>query len=271
MPENEQEILKEKRNRAPAPTVPHGLYDLAALPKGVDDYLRDRFGLRKQMIGLYANLTKRLFGEGNQLVLVGRHDRMFCLGEDAVRQSAGLVRRDSRVAESADFLAAMRDALAERGVRLLVASPPNAATIYQDDLPRWARSNGRTTEYDLFITDLAARGVKAVDLRPTFWTVRTTAPAYFPYETHWAPRAALAGFNAVAEEDGHREWRIDGDAALAPLTRRRGGELALMIGVSDFVAEPSQELALPPVPKVELTSGAFASYVATSDRQVKRS
>jgi len=44
-----------------------------------------------------------------------------------------------------------------------------------------------------------------------------------------------------------------------------------MIGVSDFVAEPSQELALPPVPKVELTSGAFASYVATSDRQVKRS
>ena len=108
MPENEQEILKEKRNRAPAPTVPHGLYDLAALPKGVDDYLRDRFGLRKQMIGLYANLTKRLFGEGNQLVLVGRHDRMFCLGEDAVRQSAGLVRRDSRVAESADFLAAMR-------------------------------------------------------------------------------------------------------------------------------------------------------------------
>ena len=40
-----------------------------------------------------------------------------------------------------------------------------------------------------------------------------------------------------------------------------------MIGVSDFVAEPSQELALPPVPKVELTSGAFASYVATSDRQ----
>ena len=91
------------------------------------------------------------------------------------------------MAESADFLAAMRDALAERGVRLLVASPPNAATIYQDDLPRWARSNGRTTEYDLFITDLAARGVKAVDLRPTLWTVRTTAPAYFPYETHWAP------------------------------------------------------------------------------------
>jgi hypothetical protein len=34
MPEKEQEILKEKRNRTPAPTVPHGLYDLAALPKG---------------------------------------------------------------------------------------------------------------------------------------------------------------------------------------------------------------------------------------------
>jgi hypothetical protein len=61
---------------------------------------------------------------------MGRHDRIFYLGEDAVLQSAGLMRRDSRVAAMADFLAATRDALKERGIRFLVASPPNAATIY---------------------------------------------------------------------------------------------------------------------------------------------
>ncbi len=267
IPEKDQEILKEGRTRAPAPSIPHSLDEFSALPKEVDNYLHDRFGLRKQMIGWYANLTKRLLGEGNQLVLVGRHDRMFYLGDELVRQSAGLVRRDARVAESADFLVAMRDALRERGIRLMVASPPNAATIYQDDLPRWARSNGRKTEYDLFIADLAARGIKAIDLRPIMWTVRTKAPAYFLYDTHWTPRAALAGFNALAEADGRREWRIDADAALAPSTQRQGGDLARMIGVSDDVAESYQEVVLRPVSKVELGTGQFPSYVATRDKQ----
>jgi alginate O-acetyltransferase complex protein AlgJ len=269
MPETAQEILKERRIPAPAPDVPHGWDDFTALPKEVDDYLRDRFGLRKQMIRCYANLTKRLFAEGSQQVLVGRHDRMFYLGDDLVRQSAGLVRRDSRVAETAAFLVTMRDALSARGIRLIVASPPNAATIYQDDLPRWARTQGRTTEYDLLIAHLAALGIRAVDLRPIMWTVRSKGPAYPLYDTHWTPGAALAAFNAIAEADGHPEWRIDRDIALAPPTQRGGGDLARMIGVDDDVAEPVQELTLPPMSKVELTATPFPSYVATRDKPGK--
>jgi alginate O-acetyltransferase complex protein AlgJ len=192
IPENVQEILKEGRTPAPLPSVPHSLDQLAALPNELDDYLHDHFGLRTQLIGWYAYLAKWMLAEGNRQVLVGRHGRMFYLGEDTVRQSAGLVRRESRVAETADFLAVMRDALMERGIRFLVASPPNAPTIYQDDLPRWARSQGRTTEYDLFVADLAARGIKAIDLRPTMWAVRSKSPAYFLYDTHWTSATASA-------------------------------------------------------------------------------
>ena len=265
-PENAEHFRKEGRTAAPAPSVPRSLDDLATLPKETDDYLDDRFGLREQMVRWYSNLTKRLLGEGNQQVLVGRHDRMFYLGDVSVQQSAGLVRRDARVAETIGFLIKMRDLLTERGIRLVVASPPNAATIYQDDLPRWARSNGRTTEYDLFVADLAARGIKAIDLRPIVWAARNRAPAYFLYDTHWTPRAAIAGFNGVVEADGHPEWRVDADAALAPLTQRHGGDLARMLGVSDDVAEPYQEAALPPMSKVELPAQPFPSYVATRDK-----
>ena len=268
MPESAQEVLNEARNRSPAPPVPRSMDDLAAWPKLANDYLNDRFGLRKQMIRLHANLAKRLLGEGNEQVLVGRRGRMFYLGAEAVGQSAGLVRRDSRVAETVDFLVAMRDALKRRGIRFLVASPPNAATIYQDDLPRWARSNGRVTEYDLFVADLAARGIKVIDLRPILWTVRSNkAPAFALYDTHWTPRAAIAGLNAIVEADGRPEWRIDADAALAPLSQRQGGDLARMIGVNDDVTEPIQELGLSPVSKVKLTTGAFPVYVARGDKQ----
>ena len=38
--------------------------------------------------------------------------------------------------------------------------------MYQESLPIWAQSHGKTTEYDLFQKDLAAYRVKTVDLRP---------------------------------------------------------------------------------------------------------
>jgi len=268
-PQNEQEILKEGRARAPAPSFPRDVRGFVTLSKQVDGYLGDRFGLRKQMVGWYSNLRKSLFAEGNDRVLLGERDRLFYLGDSAVLQSAGLVRRDSRVTETADFLAAMRDALSERGIKFLVALPPNASTIYQDDLPSWARSNGRTTEYDLFVADLAARSVETIDLRPIMSGLRKTSPAYLLHDTHWTPQAAIAAFNAIAEADGHREWLIDPNAALGPWTQRQGGDLARMLGVSDDVAEPTRTMTFPAMSKVELTAPPFASYVATRDKPGK--
>jgi alginate O-acetyltransferase complex protein AlgJ len=269
MPESAQELLKEKRTPAPAPSLPRSMDDVAAWPKQAEAYLGDRFGLRKQMIRLHANLAERWLGEGSELVLVGRHGRLFFLGDASVQQSAGLLRRDSQVTETADFLAAMRDALGQRGRRLLVASPPNAATIYQDDLPPWARRNGRTTEYDVLLADLAVRGIKAVDLRPVVWTARSKGPAYSLYDTHWTPRGAIAGFDAIVEADGHPEWRIDANTSLVPWTRP-GGDLAGMIGVGDDVAEPSEQLVppkdFPAGSRVDLTGGPFPTYVMTSGR-----
>jgi alginate O-acetyltransferase complex protein AlgJ len=263
MPESAQELLKEGRTRAAAPSIPHSSDDIDAWPKGADDYLADRFGLRNQMIAWHANLAERLLGEGSPQVLIGRHDRMFYRGDDSISQSAGIVRRDARLAESADFVLAMRDALKQRGIKFIVASPPNAATIYQDDLPAWARSNGRITEYNILLADLAARGVEAIDLRPLVWAVRGKAPAYFLHDTHWTPRGAIAAFNAIVEADGHREWHIDPEGSLTPLIQRRGGDLARMIGISDYVTEPYQELSLSPVSKVDITTDMFPTYVAT--------
>jgi alginate O-acetyltransferase complex protein AlgJ len=269
-PESEQQILKEKRARAPAPALPRSMDEVAAWPKQADAYVDDRFGLRAQMIRLHANLAKRWLGDGNDLVLVGRHGRLFFLGDVSVKQSAGIVRRDSEVAETAEFLATMRDALAQRGARLLVAPPPNAATIYQDDLPRWARSNGRPTEYTVLLAGLTARGVKAIDLRPAVWTARSGGPTYSFYDTHWTPRGAIAGFNAIVAADGHPDWRVEADGALKPWIRP-GGDLAGMIGVSDDVYEPYETLALPsatfpPGSRVDLTDGPFPTYVTSSDR-----
>ncbi len=263
-PDGPAAILKEGRRLAPAPRIPVTRGDWLALPGRTDDFLKDHFGLRQTMIRAHKDLTKPLLGLGNNSVLVGRDGRMFYLGEDMVRQSAGLVLRDQAVSDTTALLARIKAALARRGIRFLVAVPPNSATIYQADLPDWAQNRGKLTEYDLFLHQLAALGVPAVDLRPAMRAARAQGPAYFMHDSHWTARGALAGFNAIVEADSHPDWRLDPKSALGPLTARKGGDLARLLGVEDNVTEQSENLTLPSGTKKLLTSDPFGDYVEAS-------
>jgi alginate O-acetyltransferase complex protein AlgJ len=265
-PDSPELILKEGRMLAPTPQAPSSWEAFRALPGQVDAYLKDHFGLRQMLIRTHRDLSHPVL-YGNESVLIGRDGRMFYLGREMVRQSAGLVLRDQKVAGAADLVAAMRDALARRGSRLLVAVPPNSSTIYQDDLPLWAQNHGRKTEYDLFLSDLAARGVTAVDLRPVMKSVESEQPAYLMHDTHWTARAALSAFNAIAEADSHPNWRLDPATSIGPPALRKGGDIARVLGVQDDVTETAAELALLEEGKAEdLSDGPMADHVLTSDR-----
>jgi hypothetical protein len=264
-PDRPESVLKEGRRLAPAPDLSTAGSAWLALPQTLDAYLNDHFGLRQALIRAHKDLTKPALGHGNDTVLVGRDGRMFYLGEEAVQQSAGLVLRDQRVADSVDLFAEMNAALARRGVRFLVAVPPNSSTVFQDDLPAWAQNRGRPTEYDLLVSGLQARGVRAVDLRPVMAKARDDG-AYFLHDTHWTPRGALTAFNAVVAADGHPDWALDPAAALGAPSPRKGGDLARMLGVEDAVSETFEPLALSPGDRQLLTSDPYGDYVETSGR-----
>ena len=221
---------------------------------------------RQFLIRTNRDLTKPLLGMGNNSVLIGRNGRMFYLGEETMRQSSGLLLRDLRVSDTVDLRAEMKDALGAHGIRFLVAVPPNAATIYQDDLPRWAQNLGRKTEYDALLEKLTARDVRTVDLRPTLETARSERSAYYMHDTHWTPSGALAAFNAIVEADSHPDWRLDPKSSLGPMLARKGGDLARMFGVEDSETEESRDLDLLAGKKDLLSSDVFGDFAETSDR-----
>jgi alginate O-acetyltransferase complex protein AlgJ len=267
-PDGPDLIAKEGRRLAPAPATPVDLAGWAAVPGEVDAYLNDRFGLRHAMIKLHKDLTHPVFLKVNAAALIGRSGRMFYQGNEMVRQSAGLVLRDLRMASTAHMIAEMRDTLAKRGTRLLVTIPPNSSTVYQEELPVWAQNQGRKTEYDVFLDDLAGYGVKTVDLRPALKAVRAQAEqAYLLYDAHWTARGAIAGYNAVVEADGRPDWRIDPATALGPLEEREGGDVARILGVQDEVREKTETLALFLRGKDQaLTEGPMPDHVITTGK-----
>jgi alginate O-acetyltransferase complex protein AlgJ len=253
-PDGAASILKEGRNPAPAPSAPDSPGAWLTLPREIDAYLKDRFGLREKMIRLHKDLTKPLWPGESGITVIGASGRMYALPDDMVAQSAGRTFRPRKVAEAVDMLATMNDALARRGIKFLVALPPNSSTIYQDDLPSWARNPGKETEYDLLFEELAARGVKTVDLRPALQKARVSGPAYLLNDLHWNVSGAVAGFNAIVEADGHADWTIDPASAIGPLAERKGGDIATLAGVADKAVEMAPSLVLKPVGRDEVLS-----------------
>jgi hypothetical protein len=259
----------EARLLAPAPAFPTDLGEWQALPRRLDAYLRDHFGLRASFLQAYAQIMSRIqLQRANAMVLTGLDGRMFFRGQSMLQQSAGLIRNDNRVAEVANVLAAMRTVLDRRHSRLLVASPPNASTIYADRLPLWARNRGQRTEYDVLLSDLAARGIQAVDLRPVLTAARTDGEVYLRHDTHWTARGAVAAFNAIVQADSHPDWKLDPDSVLGPPETVVGGDLARLLGEAAEVSEPAQLLKLP-APHRELMApaeGSPAPYLVTTER-----
>jgi alginate O-acetyltransferase complex protein AlgJ len=253
-PDSVASILKEGRNPAPPPNAPDSRGDWLTLPREIDAYLKDRFGLREKMIRLHKDLTKPLLFENSDVAASGASGRIYALSDNMLAQSAGHVFRPQKVAEAVDMIAAMNDALAGRGIKFLVAVPPNSSTIYQDDLPNWARNPGKKTEYDLLLEELAARGVKTVDLRPALIEARASGATYLLNDLHWNVRGAVAGFNAVVGADGHPDWAIDPSSAIGPLTERKGGDIATLAGVADKAVEMIPSLVLTPVGRDDLLS-----------------
>ena len=137
-PDSPESIFKEGRTLAPAPKAPGDGDDWLALPRETDAYLRDHFGLREVLIRAHKDVTRPLLGFGNDLVLIGRDGRMFYLGEETVRQSAGLLVRDQRVADAVDMLVRMNEELQRAGNSL----PGRSAAQRGDNLSRRPASLG---------------------------------------------------------------------------------------------------------------------------------
>lgn len=260
-PDSAVSILKERRNPAPAPKSPDSPGDWLTLPGQIDAYLKDRFGLREKMIRLHKDLTKPLVFQDNAITVIGASGRMYALPDDMLAQSAGYAFRPQKVAEAVDMIAAMSNALARRGVKFLVAVPPNSSTIYQDDVPKWARNPGRKTEYDLLLEELARRGVKTVDLRPALKRARASGATYLLNDLHWSVGGAIAGFNAVVEADGHPDWAIDPSSAIGPRAERKGGDIATLAGVADKAVETTESLVLKPVGRDEVLSHSLEGRI----------
>lgn len=142
--------------------------------------------------------------EGGAKVHVGRNGWMFYTpGVNAITQrpQSG----DSTPHDALSAVTAFRDALAARGIRLIIVPVPNKESVY----PQWLSSSSEppkrviNPETREFFDGCTKTGVEVVDLFARYREI-SRIPYYLAQDTHWSPHGIEVAARAVAERIGTR-------------------------------------------------------------------
>jgi hypothetical protein len=157
--------------------------------------------------------------DGGEKALVGRDGWLFYKPgfDDMVTRGNPMTATNDPVAA----IVAFRDALAARGIQLLVVPAPNKESIYPD------RLSARVPKGQVVVSpaarDLLARlgaaKVECVDLFAVFAAARTNGaatnatPLYLKQDSHWSPAAVALAAQAVAQRLKELGWAKPGTLA----------------------------------------------------------
>lgn len=164
--------------------------------------------------------------DGGAKVLVGRGGNLFYApGVRATSQRPG--RGDSSADQAVIAVKDFRDALAARGIRLIVVVAPNKESVYPQWLTGFAKPPTRVInpETRSFLTGCADAGVEVVDLFASYREI-SRYPYYLAQDTHWSPTGMAVAARAVAERIGQRsETRFE----TSEVTLATHGDLIRMV------------------------------------------
>jgi alginate O-acetyltransferase complex protein AlgJ len=150
--------------------------------------------LRGPALTAWALLRYGLFAEGDRGVLVGGDGWLFTAEEF---QNAAELEPSLRI--DIEEVREVRDELAGRGVRLLVALVPAKARVYPEKLGRYALPAAPARRYEELRIQLDGLGVPAPDLLGPLLRAKEKGPVFLRTDTHWTPLGAGAAADALAE------------------------------------------------------------------------
>jgi alginate O-acetyltransferase complex protein AlgJ len=218
-PASARDTKTEMRAPAPAPAAPKSLDELAKLPRKVDAWYEDHFGLRDVFLR-WHNAFKwfALHTSPTPKLVLGEGGWVFTSEAMALDDYRGAVPLSPGALEAWRRLLEQRRAwFAARGIEYMFVVAPYKTHVYPELLgPRFEPLGPSRTD------QLAAHlertsDFRIVDLRAAVVAARAQDkpddPTFYPFGTHWTDRGAYAGYVELVNAIGKR---LPGIAPLPP-------------------------------------------------------
>jgi alginate O-acetyltransferase complex protein AlgJ len=191
------DVAAENRALAPFPKI-NSLREIKFLPKMSEDYVNDRFGLRKQLVHL-DSLMRYSLGLGTKDVVIGSDGWFFYTADKLMEQHSGAdIFTPAEMENWVRWMEADRDWLAKRGIAFYILIAPDKNTIYPEKLPDYPR--GAVTRIDQLAARLHASDLEFIDPRAQLIRAKAAGEmVYFGGDTHWTERGAFYAYQMLME------------------------------------------------------------------------
>ncbi|WP_119307939.1 alginate O-acetyltransferase AlgX-related protein [Cohaesibacter haloalkalitolerans] len=150
---------------------------------------------RAPAVGLLGAARYLALGVGKKGVIVGDDEWFFTeeeFGPDI--NSEPLI--DRSVAE----IAAVRNELGSRNIKLVVVPLPQKSDIYSEHLGSISDTSNAISQYRHFVSRLQSQGIEVVDTRSTMMSAKAEGQVFFKTDTHWTPLGAEKVAAAIEQE-----------------------------------------------------------------------
>jgi alginate O-acetyltransferase complex protein AlgJ len=241
----------ENRNLAPLPHFPLDVHAISEFPQQFEKYFNDHFGFRARFVRIEKNIIFRLFRtSASEKVVLGKSGWLFYRDEKGIEsyRNSDLF-SDADLAAWRNFFVTARDRAKSLHTEFYVIIPPNAATIYGEEfMPDWIKKMGPVSRMDQLKALLTHENISFIDPRAKLTEGKDANRVYYQTDTHWNELGAFYGYtemmNVLASK--HPELRPLPLAQFhETIFNRGGGDLAGMLGLSDYLGETS--IALTPI------------------------
>lgn len=210
-----------------------------------EEDLRKASFVRTEAVPWYQLALSVVFGRGNEKAVEGRDGYLYYADDLDLAAGPGILRPGGGAGAALDVIERFRDALAQRGIQLLVVPIPIKGMVDAEHLqvprPLPGHDAPRNPDHEAFFQALDARGIEHLRLLPDMLQrARTQGGLFLPRDTHWRPREMqraaeriAARVRALLGEESHagrtyelRSEHVEGQGDLVRMLRFPPGRSA---------------------------------------------
>ena len=188
---------------------------------GFDKYVEDNFALREYMVtGLNAAEVALLSDFNGTNAVIGKNGHIFYA--ETLDDYLGINQLEPEQIDSiVNYLSALNNSFAEKGVAFAFMTAPNKATIYPEYMPSRLKTTDAPRSIDMLTEALCEKGVPVIDAKSILLKAKNDRTVYYEHDSHWNNYGAMLVYNDIAREFGLEQF----DAADYTTVFDRTGDL----------------------------------------------
>ncbi len=217
----------------------------------LEQYYKDRFGFRKNMIQSYSIAKVFWLGESSSSNVILGKKGWFFLSKAANQNELNYYRAINPYTEeeltTCKFILEKRKKwLAIKGIHYLLVIAPNKTTIYSELLPESISRVTKESRLDQLISYMKQNSdVEILDLRSSLLFAKEKELMYHPRDTHWNDLGAFVAYQQIVNSfsDSYPRLKQLSRANFKILTYNKTSDLTNMMGLNGLIEDSRLSLS----------------------------